>query len=125
MKGMTERVHLFSKFVQKESAGRKDYLNTLIQNSTFSYTFKIQVNNLTFSYPESDKPAISNISFAINSGSTLAIIGSSGSGKTTLADCLLGLLEPTSGNIEIDKTAQRFTEQLIADLLHMFPRTLL
>jgi ABC-type multidrug transport system fused ATPase/permease subunit len=105
MKGMTERVHLFSRFVQKESAGRKEYLNTLIQNSIFSNTFKIQVNNLSFNYPESDKPAISNISFAINSGSTLAIIGSSGSGKTTLADCLLGLLEPTSGNIEIDKTA--------------------
>ena len=105
MKGMTERVHLFSRFVQKESAGRKEYLNTLIQNSIFSSTFKIQVNNLSFNYPESDKPAINNISFAINSGSTLAIIGSSGSGKTTLADCLLGLLEPTSGNIEIDKTA--------------------
>jgi ABC-type multidrug transport system fused ATPase/permease subunit len=105
MKGMTERVHLFSRFVQKESAGRKEYLNTLIQNSTFSDTFKIQVKNLTFFYPESNTPAINDISFAIYSGSTLAIIGSSGSGKTTLADCLLGLLEPTSGNIEIDKTA--------------------
>jgi ABC-type multidrug transport system fused ATPase/permease subunit len=105
MKGMTERVHLFSRFVQKESAGRKEYLNTLIQNSTFSDTFTIQVKNLTFSYPETNIPAINDISFAINSGSTLAIIGSSGSGKTTLADCLLGLLEPTSGNIEIDKTA--------------------
>ena len=105
MKGMTERVHLFSKFVQKESVNRKDYLTKLTQNSTFSDTFKIQIKNLTFSYPESDKPAINDISFAINSGSTLAIIGSSGSGKTTLADCLLGLLEPTSGTIEIDKTA--------------------
>jgi ABC-type multidrug transport system fused ATPase/permease subunit len=105
MKGMTERVHLFSRFVQKESAGRKEYLNTLIQNSTFSDTFKIQVKNLTFFYPESNTPAINDISFAIYSGSTLAIIGPSGSGKTTLADCLLGLLEPTSGNIEIDKTA--------------------
>jgi ABC-type multidrug transport system fused ATPase/permease subunit len=105
MKGMTERVHLFSKFVQKESAGRKDYISKLIQNSTFSDTFKIQVNNLTFNYPESNTPAIHDISFAIDSGSTLAIIGSSGSGKTTLADCLLGLLEPTRGNIEIDKTA--------------------
>ena len=105
MKGMTERVHLFSKFVQKESINRKDYLTKLTQNSTFSDTFKIQIKNLTFSYPESDKPAINDISFAINSGSTLAIIGSSGSGKTTLADCLLGLLEPTSGTIEIDKTS--------------------
>jgi ATP-binding cassette, subfamily B, bacterial PglK len=105
MEGMTERVHLFSKFVRKESENRRDYLNNLIQNSVINESFKIQVKNLTFSYPESDKPAINDISFAINSGSTLAIIGSSGSGKTTLADCLLGLLEPTSGDIEIDKTA--------------------
>jgi ABC-type multidrug transport system fused ATPase/permease subunit len=105
LKGMTEIVHLFYKFVQEETVGRKDYLNKLVKNSTFSDTFKIHVNNLTFNYPESDKSAITDISFAVNSGSSLAIIGSSGSGKTTLADCLLGLLEPTSGNIEIDKTA--------------------
>ena len=36
MKGMTERVHLFSKFVQKESVNRKDYLTKLTQNSTFT-----------------------------------------------------------------------------------------
>jgi ABC-type multidrug transport system fused ATPase/permease subunit len=105
MKGMTERVHLFSKFVEKNSASRKDYLTKLSQNSVFSDTFKIQVKNLTYYYPESNKPAINDISFTINSGSTLAIIGSSGSGKTTLADCLLGLLEPAIGIIEIDKTA--------------------
>jgi len=105
MKGLTERVHIFHKFIEAESPKRERYISNLVQNAKVNDTFKIQVNNLTFSYPESDKPAINNISFAINSGSTLAIIGSSGSGKTTLADCLLGLLEPTSGNIEIDKTA--------------------
>jgi len=105
MKGLTERVHIFHKFIEAESPKRERYISNLVQNAKVNDTFKIQVNNLSFNYPESDKPAISNISFAINSGSTLAIIGSSGSGKTTLADCLLGLLEPTSGNIEIDKTA--------------------
>jgi ABC-type multidrug transport system fused ATPase/permease subunit len=105
MKGLTERVHIFHKFIEAESPKRERYVSNLVQNAKVNDTFKIQVKNLTFSYPESDKPAINNISFAINSGSTLAIIGSSGSGKTTLADCLLGLLEPTSGNIEIDKTA--------------------
>jgi ABC-type multidrug transport system fused ATPase/permease subunit len=105
MKGLTERVHTFHKFIETESPNRALYLSKLTYTTKLSDNFKIEVNNLIYNYFESGKPAINDISFAINSGSTLAIIGSSGSGKTTLADCLLGLLEPTSGNIEIDKTA--------------------
>jgi ABC-type multidrug transport system fused ATPase/permease subunit len=105
MKGLTERVHTFHKFIETESPNRALYLSKLTYTTKLSNNFKIEVNNLIYNYFESGKPAINDISFAINSGSTLAIIGSSGSGKTTLADCLLGLLEPTSGNIEIDKTA--------------------
>ena len=105
MKGISERVHLFSKFVDSESPDRRNYLQNLPKHNTSKGTFKIKVKNLSYKYPDTDKPAINEVSFEINSGSTLAIIGSSGSGKTTLADCLLGLLEPTSGNIEIDNTA--------------------
>ena len=105
MKGISERVHLFSKFVDSESPDRRNYLQNLPKHNTSKGTFKIEVKNLSYNYPDTDKPAINEVSFEINSGSTLAIIGSSGSGKTTLADCLLGLLEPTSGNIEIDNTA--------------------
>ena len=105
MKGISERVHLFSKFVDSESPDRRNYLQNLPKHNTSKGTFKIKVKNLSYNYPDTDKPAINEVSFEINSGSTLAIIGSSGSGKTTLADCLLGLLEPTSGNIEIDNTA--------------------
>ena len=105
MKGISERVHLFSKFVDSESPDRRNYLQNLPKHNTSKGTFKIEVKNLSYNYPDTDKPAINEVSFEINSGSTLAIIGSSGSGKTTLADCLLGLLEPTSGSIEIDNTA--------------------
>ena len=105
MKGITERVHLFSKFVILESPDRRSYLQNLPKNNSSKGTFKIEVKNLSYNYSDTDKSAISEVSFEINSGSTLAIIGSSGSGKTTLADCLLGLLEPTSGSVEIDKTA--------------------
>jgi ABC-type multidrug transport system fused ATPase/permease subunit len=45
------------------------------------------------------------LSFEIPEGSQAAFIGVSGAGKSTIADLILGLLEPTSGNIEIDKTA--------------------
>ena len=103
--GMSERIHSFSTYLNSEIPSRKEYLNNLPNNPTSNNIFKIEVKNLTYSYFESGKPAINEITFEINSGSTLAIIGSSGSGKTTLADCLLGLLEPSSGSVEIDKTA--------------------
>ena len=103
--GMSERIHSFSAYLDLEILIRKEYLQNLPNNPTLNNNFKIEVKNLTYSYFESGKPAINEITFEINSGSTLAIIGSSGSGKTTLADCLLGLLQPTSGSVEIDKTA--------------------
>jgi ABC-type multidrug transport system fused ATPase/permease subunit len=102
---MSERIHSFSTYLNSEIPSRKEYLHNLPNNPNPNNTFKIEVKNLTYSYFESGKPAINEITFEINSGSNLAIIGSSGSGKTTLADCLLGLLEPTNGSVEIDKTA--------------------
>jgi ABC-type multidrug transport system fused ATPase/permease subunit len=105
MKGLTERVLEFSRYVDSEYSKRQDYLLSLKKNISFSENFNVIVDNLTFYYSKELKPALQNISFQIDSGSTLAIIGSSGSGKTTLADCLLGLLEPTSGKVEIDKTS--------------------
>ena len=105
MQGQTERVHAFSKEVEWETPRRKKYLENLKTNNLVNSQFTIAVDNLTLKYSQSNKPAISELTFQINSGSTLAIIGASGSGKTTLADCLLGLLEPTSGRVEIDKTS--------------------
>ena len=105
MKGLTERVHNFSRFVESEIIDRNHYLNTLKNNHSSNNQFVIAVNNLSMSYLTTEKPAITDINFQIKSGSTLAIIGASGSGKTTLADCLLGLLEPTSGKVEIDGTS--------------------
>jgi ABC-type multidrug transport system fused ATPase/permease subunit len=105
LKGLTERVHNFSRKIESETIVRNEYLTNLTKNQSINFSFSITVENLTMIYPNSTKAAISGINFQINSGSTLAIIGSSGSGKTTLADCLLGLLEPTSGKVEIDKTS--------------------
>ena len=60
----------------------------------------IKVENLSFSY--SKEEAVKNISFQIDKGSWVSIIGHNGSGKSTLAKLLVGLLEPNSGSIYID-----------------------
>lgn len=62
----------------------------------------IQVKNLTFSYNGQDE-ALKNVSLDIKKCSFTAIIGHNGSGKSTLAKCLVGLLQPTDGQIIIDQ----------------------
>ena len=62
----------------------------------------IEFVDVTFAYPNTDIPAIKNISFVINPGEHVAIIGRIGSGKSTIQKLLLGLYEPDSGQILID-----------------------
>jgi ATP-binding cassette, subfamily B, bacterial CvaB/MchF/RaxB len=65
-------------------------------------TGKIEVKNLSYRYGEHEKPVFENICFTIYPNETVAIIGPSGCGKTTLLKCLMGLIEPTEGEILID-----------------------
>ncbi len=62
----------------------------------------ISVSNLTYSYPETEEQALSGVTFTIPKGGAVAFVGSSGAGKTTLVDLILGLLEPTAGEILVD-----------------------
>lgn len=59
----------------------------------------IQFKNVVFSYPNSDTNVINNLSFNINAGDRVAIVGKSGSGKTTLLKLMMGLIYPTEGEI--------------------------
>ncbi|QPC89329.1 ABC transporter ATP-binding protein [Mesorhizobium sp. INR15] len=73
----------------------------------------LNIRNVSFGYGEnSGRPAVSDITFGLPAGKVTALIGPSGSGKSTIADMLLGLLEPTAGNIladgvEINSTNRR------------------
>jgi ATP-binding cassette, subfamily B, bacterial CvaB/MchF/RaxB len=62
----------------------------------------IELKNLCFRYSDSDPWLIENLNLRVEAGESLAIIGPSGGGKTTLVKIMLGLLQPTSGSIEID-----------------------
>jgi len=65
---------------------------------------KIEFRDVCFNYPGTEVPALSNVSFVIEAGEKVAMIGRIGSGKSTIAKLILKLYEPTSGKILIDGT---------------------
>lgn len=73
------------------------------ENPVFPENMKgdIKVENVTFSY-EKDKPVLHNLSFEVNAGQMLGIVGHSGAGKTTLLCLISRLYDPDEGNIYID-----------------------
>ncbi|MET0430444.1 MAG: peptidase domain-containing ABC transporter, partial [Microvirga sp.] len=63
---------------------------------------KIELRNVSFRYSESEPFVLENVSLTVEAGQFVTIMGPSGGGKTTLIKIILGLLEPTSGEILID-----------------------
>ncbi|MDD2385044.1 MAG: type I secretion system permease/ATPase [Sulfurospirillaceae bacterium] len=63
---------------------------------------KIEFQNVSFAYPGATNNALENVSFKIEAGEKVAILGRNGSGKTTIEKLILGLYVPTSGSVLID-----------------------
>ena len=62
----------------------------------------IEFRDLTFTYPGSDVPSLHNVSFKINAGESVGVIGKTGSGKTTVADLILRQYNVDDGMLFID-----------------------
>ncbi|KEA63191.1 ABC transporter, transmembrane region:ABC transporter:Peptidase C39, bacteriocin processing [Marinobacterium lacunae] len=62
----------------------------------------VEFRNVSFNYPNVEYPALKQVSFKINAGERVAMIGRIGSGKTTIEKMLLGLYQPTDGAILLD-----------------------
>ena len=96
--------------VQQAEASQKrinEFLNTkssIINNSENKTNIygKIEFKNIDFIYPETKIKACKNISFSIEKGKSLAIMGDIGSGKTTLLELICRIYDPNNGSILID-----------------------
>jgi subfamily B ATP-binding cassette protein MsbA len=63
---------------------------------------ELAFNQVSFRYPTAEKDALSSLSFKIEPGTTLALVGASGGGKTTIASLVPRFYNPTAGNITLD-----------------------
>ena len=72
----------------------------------------IEVKNVTFKYPDEEEPTLQNVSFRIQKGESLALVGHNGAGKSTLIKLLMRFYDPTEGVIEFNgKDIRMFREQ--------------
>ena len=99
-----------SSLVQRAAASQKrinEFLKTQThivseKNLEREIAGKITFNNVSFTYPDTGIHALKHISFEINPGESLAIIGTTGSGKSTVSNLITRLYDATEGSVLID-----------------------
>jgi ATP-binding cassette subfamily B multidrug efflux pump len=79
-----------------------DIVNSSLEPSNIKGN--IEFKNVSFTYPDSGIKALQDVSFSIETGKTLAIVGKTGSGKSTIANLIGRLYDVTGGEILIDKS---------------------
>lgn len=86
-------------------------------------TGDIELKDVSFAYTNSAEPVIKNLNMHIKQGQKVAIVGASGSGKSTLSKILLGLYEPSSGDIYFDNiNFKELNKQTIRRQLGVVPQ---
>ena len=96
--------------IQRAAASQKrinEFLKTKVEihNDEFEEVEilgDISFENVSFKYPDSNVNALSNISFTIKNGASIAIVGRTGSGKSTIIQLLTGMYKSSEGVINID-----------------------
>lgn len=83
---------------------------------------EFKVTNLSFTYPNSPHPSISNVSFTLTENSSLAVVGKSGAGKSTLVDLLLGLLVPNEGSVLLNGVTPQIALELWRNKIAYVPQ---
>jgi ATP-binding cassette subfamily B protein len=81
-----------------EGLERNEQTGEMRKRSSGEITFK----HVSFNYPNTKEPVLSDISFSVKSGKKLAIMGATGSGKSTLLQLITRFFDVTSGSVEID-----------------------
>ena len=93
--------YISAKRIEEVFAEKTEDIHSELQAGRASGNQVLHVQNLTFTYPDAAQPSLRDISFDMQQGQILGIIGGTGSGKSTLVQVLLGLYQPDSGRIAL------------------------
>ena len=96
---------VYDEFVEAEADGSVSPAissDALARARPFRWNDSITLREISFRYPGASRPALNEISLIIAKNTSLGVIGPTGSGKSTFVDLLLGLYQPTTGEILID-----------------------
>ena len=84
---------------------------------------ELEFDNVSFVYPDADKPTIKNVSFKAAKGTTTAIIGSTGSGKSTIVNLIPRFYDVTNGTIRFDGIdIKKLPQKVLRDNLGFVPQ---
>ncbi len=88
-----------------------------------SKDFLLKIQGASFSYPQSSKKALDNVSLELKQGEYVALLGANGSGKSTLARLMAGFFDPDNGEVQMDENVlpgivfQQPKEQIVAGVV--------
>jgi ABC-type multidrug transport system fused ATPase/permease subunit len=95
-------VHALYADLSDSRGGDNPRLESLEPLEKLPFKKAIELQDLTFTYPSSEYPAVKGLSLKIPCGTSVAFVGETGAGKTTLADVIIGLLPSQKGRILVD-----------------------
>ena len=93
--------YISAKRIEEVFAEKPEDIHSEIHVEKVSRHRVLQVSHLTFTYPDAAQPSLRDISFDMQQGEILGIIGGTGSGKSTLVQVLLGLYKPDKGTVAL------------------------
>jgi len=83
-----------------------------------------EIQDISFSYPASDKPVLRGLSLAVGEGDIVTILGRNGAGKSTLLGCMLGILKPQGGTLTLaGREISHMSEREIASIAGYVPQS--
>ena len=93
--------YISAKRIEEVFAEEPEDIHSELQAGRVSGNQVLHIQDLTFTYPDAAQPSLRDISFGMQQGEILGIIGGTGSGKSTLVQVLLGLYKPDNGTVAL------------------------